>query len=716
MKKLNVNDLVDDNVIEIESYLLHMEKTFSLYSGNYKADWLLSDIHANTWILKTSRTIKNKDGYKYTYTITWERLLPDGTFLTDECNSSFLHLVQKILFLIKEDKVSNQITSTQSIHTMSSSLLMLISWIYLYKDKFLPNDYGFSRLTSLDIKQSFKDYATGGVFNLLRTPHRILMKMDVGIEITPDKNFLDLNKIEIKKAIEYFKDNDFYIENKITKLKHINRSKICSEFMISKQEIKNHASSAFFRQFELDYLAENKDVLIPLTPATKYPSHKTPLIDEIKIKNYKGSYIEDSSRFIFHMMKLYDEFSDQIPNPDRIKLEDINVNYLLEDYDYTPLIPLSTSLHILNKSIGMLLKDGDAIIDFFRLMLRKFRELGGITYQTNLSEGFKSKLVIKQVPKSLSHYNIVGLFRLDKQDGEDISFLDIKEGEPIYLNTLIMIFQAACFTCISGLKPIRGDEFSNLKYDCLSYQDGDGWWLSHCLKKSGIEDILPETSKPIPNISAKAIMFLQSLNDLAREFAVDYHKNEPEYLLFQLRLPNSIQTGSILKLDQINSLYSMLCDYFGSDIDEFGRRWYINSHELRKSFLLHFFWTFKYASIDACRWIAGHKDAEHIYNYIRTNMPGEEMAEIEAEYASQQVRLFNKNNSFTELENIEGLYTDVCEHFGVKDVTEVNSKELHQWIQLAIKKGIYNIEVYSLDGFEDLLNSTRIIFKIREKA
>ena len=151
--------------------------------------------------------------------------------------------------------------------------------------------------------------------------------------------------------------------------------------------------------------------------------------------------------------------------------------------------------------------------------------------------------------------------------------------------------------------------------------------------------------------------------------------------------------------DVIRKTLSRFCDFVEIPVDQYGRRWYVNIHELRKSFLLTFFWTFKFASLDAGRWVAGHKNPDHMLAYIEANTPGEEMIESEAEYAQQQLRLFNSESTITEMQNIEKLNESVCEHFNVQSVSEVKSEDLKDWLQYAISTGEYKIEVFGIERF-----------------
>ncbi|RZP98277.1 hypothetical protein D8T65_19705 [Vibrio vulnificus] len=199
---------------------------------------------------------------------------------------------------------------------------------------------------------------------------------------------------------------------------------------------------------------------------------------------------------------------------------------------------------------------------------------------------------------------------------------------------------------------------------------------------------------------------------LQKKWGTKVSKKESDYLLYRLNLGNENTRGSIMDNEKIKMLLEKFCDYFGTSVDEYGRRWYVNIHELRKSFLLTFFWTFKNSSIDACQWIAGHKDPDHILDYIESSNPGEEMTDLEAEYARQQMTYFYENSSLLEMQNIEELYQLVCDHFKVKDYTDIEEDDLHDYLELLLMKGTYQIEFFSMGDSFGLINEAKVAFKV----
>lgn len=704
------------DIIKVKEFLAGYDSAMRIYDGDYKAAWLLSDVHSPVWKLKTNKTISLGDQkFKYTHDVLWGRELPNRTYLTDFSNRSFLEFIQQAFFIYTESpNIGSRYSATGTL-TNSSLLLGFISWLFLYEEIFKPSECGLSKLTDNHINEYIKEWCMGGSFLLLRTGHRIIEEINskLSVKININSN-LSLSKKDIDILIRFFTDNDCYGTTNYG-AKIIDRKKIRDLFSISKQEFYSYSSVLFFRQFEPEILALNDKVLLPLNLSTEFPSHKTPLISDILGKIYSKTRPQQLLNLLCEFMKLKPLFPALLPNSESFHLGNSRklINRLAADSNTTPWIPLPICLQILNKSIDIVIHHGDSILEYLDKLLTSFTENNAFdeTYSNFVK---RNMLVTSLLPESLECFGIETFGKRLNWTLADSRTHAQRLRENPSVCELVEVLLGACLIIVAALKPLRVDELSSLNYDCLSYKDNDGFWLSHSLKKSGINDNLPETQKPIPRISANAIQLLQKFNIISQKFALKVNEKEADYLLYGLTLGGGYLSASIKKQSKINQLMSLLCDYANLETDEFGRRWYVNTHELRKSFLLTFFWTFKFSSLDACRWIAGHKDPDHVLRYIESNMPGEEMVEVEAEYVYQQLRLFNFNNSLTEVGNIESLCDDVCKHFSVDNISEVPEKDLMDWVHLSIEKGIYSIEVFGLDSLDDSID-VRIAFKIQEK-
>lgn len=713
MKQLDVqiHESPESESDDIIQFLNGYDLATRSYDGDFTADWLLTPVESPEWILKKRNTVKASKAvqdstgryYKYVETVIWKRLLPDGSYLTDFNNSNFLRQLQKLVFLIAEDPINQQRMAVTGIKGFTSGVINFISWVFLHKHRFQPSKYGLSKVSASDVELYCKEMINGGVFHTLSVGLRILSK--IGIIINNDRNPCFLEASEVVIVRRYFKENDFYKPN-LRGIEIVDRTKINEHFNTSKQDLMSHEASVFLRQFEPELLKINNKVLLPINCITNYPTHKTPLIESFVNRKYTLSY---TCAFLNLYEKgfQYENFSNRfLGNPETFALSSLKMRLRRNaaPQKHTPWIPLEDNLLLLNKSIGMIINNADDIIKAYQNIMEELYKHEMLHRKRN--EGGKTDIILGCLPDSLKEFNVVSFCP------QDDAFRKCDDADKLSFSGLLELLQASCIIMIAGLKPIRIEELSLLQYDCLYYQEGDGYWLEQSLMKSGINDILPETAKPIPKITARAIKLLRQFNDIAQKWGDKVSKKESSNLLYRLNIGNHNTKGSVMDNEKIGSVLCVFCDYFGTSVDEYGRRWYVNIHELRKSFLLTFFWTFKHSSIDACQWIAGHKDPEHILVYIETNIPGSEMTDLEAEYARHQMTYFHEKSSLLEMENTEELYQLVCEHFKVKQYTDIDADELQDWLDISLMKGIYKIDFISMGDNLGLVGSTKVAFRV----
>lgn len=723
MKRIPITiDSSNSDAEKIKRFLSGYDRAIRIYDGDYTAPWLLSDIHDVVWYIKTSKTIKQADGtYKYTRTINWNRLLEDGSWLSDEENTEIREFLQQAIFVIFESPVFNRQPSDGT--TASTIFFVFVSWLFNNELALEPKTNGLARITQARLIEFITSYAIGGPFEVLKTGERIIERYEeLSGNRVYSKDLYSLSEEEVSQFCEFLRSNKCYKTSNYN-CEVVDRVRFSKLFEVSKHEKHSHRFTLFLRQFEPEVLEYNDQVLMPVSLENEHPGHTTPLIDDVRDSACSSRYVKTIINTLEMLLKLKSLFPDFLPKAETLRLGELRrlIDRLSKAEGHTPWIPLPVSLELLNRSIETVLLHGDCIIrclDEIYFELIEHNMIGNHASQCrSKSKLEKRRKIIFNVCKDLE-FPTTSFSSREKSfaadgfpDGRMAAKAEALRMNPSLLD-LVTVLYGACFIVIAGLKPMRVQELSSLKYGCLFYKSNDGFWLEHELQKSGIKGILPETAKPIPKIAAKAIAQLMKLNGLAEKYSHRSSKKESSYLLYSLTLPE-YRSASVMDVGGIRDAMATFCDFINLPTDTYGRRWYVNTHELRKSFVLTFFWVFKYSSLDACRWIAGHKDPDHVLSYIEANLPGEEMVEIEAEYAQQQLRLFNSNYSLAEMENVELLNQSVCEHFNVKSVSEVKEDELNDWLRYAIETGEYHIHAYGLEADSHEF-SANVAFSIRE--
>ena len=264
---------------------------------------------------------------------------------------------------------------------------------------------------------------------------------------------------------------------------------------------------------------------------------------------------------------------------------------------------------------------------------------------------------------------------------------------------------------IALTKPSRDCEVANLPRLCLLRTCGGHYWLDSDLAKRTKSERRARTGgKPIPVITARAIQQVRKLNrSLSKLFGED--DTHLRFKLFYLPNPAKWGTGKEIDSSSLNSYLDKFCDYIGLPPDEYGRRWYLRIHEMRKWFLLLLFWSGRYDVLDAARWIAGHTDVDHLYAYIEREFPGGKIAQLEAEcaidllveYDTTQVTLDGEDESLVDL------YQRVLYQFQVKALNMVPEREWQALVENLFEHD-YHLAPYSIttdDGYKRLCVAIR---------
>ena len=149
----------------------------------------------------------------------------------------------------------------------------------------------------------------------------------------------------------------------------------------------------------------------------------------------------------------------------------------------------------------------------------------------------------------------------------------------------------------------------------------------------------------------------------------------------------------------LNVYLDIFCDYVGLPTDEYGRRWYVRIHEMRKWFLLLLFWSGRYDVLDAARWIAGHTDVKHLYAYIEREFPGGKLGKLEAECAIDQLAKYDQSMVLLDNENIGlvELYQRVLNHFKVNSLSFIKESEWRYLVEELFEHE-YHLEPYSISN------------------
>jgi hypothetical protein len=233
----------------------------------------------------------------------------------------------------------------------------------------------------------------------------------------------------------------------------------------------------------------------------------------------------------------------------------------------------------------------------------------------------------------------------------------IRQNESLF--ELFSVLQGSIQVLVGAIMAKRQDELMKLKpHGNLSpnktpfSEEGakTEYSIISIVGKTGSRGVNAIIERPIPLSIAKFIWELEQFNIKARELKLV----EGTLSLFN-NLSFKSYKFSKVNSNSYNSHLDALCDYLKTGLVKYDggeyRRNYPRQHQLRRFFAMAFFWSKGFDGMDALRWMLGHSDIEHLYNYISESESG---AVLNGAKASVIVRgIIDSSSELAKLEGIE---------------------------------------------------------------
>ncbi len=643
--------------------------------------------------------------------------------------------MQQLVFLARETPGGPKTFAT--LKNFIWSLNFFLRWVFINGDVLKPRQYLLTKLTTQHFADFFYDLGKGGTVFALRFPERILLEifpraLDRKPTVTELDNPLSLHVEDCIQVANWLEKNGA--------LKRVSRSD-SGGMTIKRKFLANLINvdvdslrggpqwMAFLGQFEMSDLSHEKRLAhLDNSSQREYPSQKSVSLEDAKLMGVTektlGKYFDDLRTIV----SLHRHLPDVCPDPVQFKPNIVRQIILgvSKVSRHTPWIPLHIAMDYTTEALRWVHVYGDDLVSTYLSAYRKLYDDGLLVsapvpevdnpssadYATSARETSVAReqyIAGMTIPESLATLNLRGWGVYVHLDGKK-GFAKLKNSPS--LNDAVMVLIGAIVVLIAMVKPMRESEIRSLKTDCLQFADGDGFWLSHDFRKKSVGDVRPVDARPIPVIAARAIQTLRRLTDglkaitgVTDPWLLESLMTFPSFGRYEARIEGTISAC------RLGSLIDAFCDFVAMPPDALGRRWYLRVHEMRKSFLITFFWTWRYSGLDAARWMAGHADASHVYAYIQANFPGEELPGLEAQYAAQVLRDYENYGPASGMSHVDDLYQAVCSHFLVRDVSWIDDETLTDWLEMQFGTQEFQITPYSIRSPDGGM-ATEIAFKV----
>jgi hypothetical protein len=664
-----------------------------------KASWLVSGkLGSEIW--ETS-----SPGINTLTTIHFDRVLSDGSLLTDPSNALLLQAIQTWAFHLRMGTVVDSQFAPERWKNLIYYSINLSSWVVFHRNIFFPETHGF-RLVTLDgIKTLLTELCEGGWTKALYTKERIVdFFHEVTSQDTPVEGLIEsldcLPDHFVKAAIKWLRENKGYTYR--SKAAHsvggVSRTFMESTFGISKLGMPDDLR-AFLRQFEPMLDAH---LLTPTYNSKRHPSQNTPGLGKAGREGLKEGHLLDYITFCSYFFAPHALTLDLIPSLDIDRKTIVtDLRFQIERGSHTKLIPLTIGLHAINQAAKWVIVYSEIIVDAAIFYAEEFEYIHA---NTILAHQWEKKLKFFRATCSKWTY-------IDPYSKETMSLCaELNIDRPIFkcnsainadmtdLRSVIEGLIGACAVLIAILKPIRNKELCNLKRDCMLLNPlFGGAFLEHLQGKSGVMGLNLEIARDIPSIAARGIQYLQVLGTRLSAIYGDNSEHAKDLFYFPgrgLKKPSGKSNSA-----RVNHCINTFCDLIDIPIDNTGRRWYLRVHEMRKFFLLI---TNRHQGAlvtEALRHAAGHVDPSHIDAYIAPDDYDDEYIRFESECVED--KLIALDMGMIDRENNEGLaslYNLCCNHFGVHSLSSVSANDAHSFLIDLRHSQAYEISTYAISS------------------
>jgi len=285
----------------------------------------------------------------------------------------------------------------------------------------------------------------------------------------------------------------------------------------------------------------------------------------------------------------------------------------------TQIVPLSTHSYIYSKTLWFQQDVAPALKKYVEEYLivykQKTSKLSKKTLNKNGKNYHDQTLSEVNMPEALKCLNVKQFqeTQTNKRKNTNNSFyrahlsvLDLVRINAISVMLLIFIH--------SGL---RDKAVRTLDRECLRMSILDGLWdIEYYRLKDGSNIDWVKSSIPIPESVFDVVDNHVELIDMLEEY---FEVSSGEQRLFPDFIKPSSKSSNPISYDSVIKWFDIFTDWIEVPITGDGKRWYVRPHQLRRTFAVLFFNTFKKSFSTTLSWMFEHEDLEVTMGYAESN-------------------------------------------------------------------------------------------------
>jgi len=213
-----------------------------------------------------------------------------------------------------------------------------------------------------------------------------------------------------------------------------------------------------------------------------------------------------------------------------------------------------------------------------------------------------------------------------------------------------------------------------------------------------------QEARPLEPISVKMIQELERFQRVLNRIG---YGPKCEYVFAPPNAKNSKQRAAKPSAYLFNRNFDILCDYFETDLNAEGKRYYIRQHQLRRFFALLFFYSRSFGGLETLQWMLGHTDLSHVWHYISESIGGDVLRSAKSQFVAESLHR-NETETFKELAAL------VEARYGTDDFTLIDTEEMEDYIADLLEEGDIEIEPEFFEGPDG--EDFKVVVKVKETA
>jgi len=653
-----------------------------------KAWWLISDFDEPVWTINA--------GYSQDRTIDWRVSLNNSTTLTAPENANLLASL-KYWMISSTEGTYGKFSKSAAARTDRERLLnttYCIDFLLLNSNYFELAEYGLSAINDSHLKAILDTFASKGtiaesiydftpkalnfLLNLKDSIDRdILNKIieeipaisEISADVLETSDRLPLNEQDIPFVRAALYHAGFYKGHPAGGY-HVNTSMLTSALYPNILKKK-------FGNLRIPLLS-----FFPVEPPYNRELSGVPVTSENEDGITKATYMA----FRRALISLGSLHAIGVAAPRLEAIQEIE-NYkaqLLPYHRFTP-VPSAIIHHAFRHAVELHFKYGRMIIDaFLKLAKHCIKNCVEMSYLSN-KEVIETigpdlaKLGIKKLGLACENFSSIdGTHNKTRKSQKKKYFQQLRANEGLL--ELLAIYIGGVQVVIGALMARRASELMALPTSCL---DASLEWLIIEIAKStkGLWGAKETQARPLDKLGTQMIRELQRMQRYLKKIGFLTHYDS---IFSTPALAGNVRLHSP-SWGTFNRNLDLFCDYVKTGTDMEGRRYYLRQHQLRRYFALMFFHYFDEGTIHTLRWVLGHKDAEHIWNYITATVDGASLRGAKSQHVAQQM-VGERGKRFEDLAKL------LKSEYGISNFSAKDEDILDSHLQDLMMRGIISIE------------------------